>query len=132
LLSGACSANPIMIRANTPISLQRFHRLYSVFGGPYSAGASHHRRRGVARSHLETSFDISSGHMARTGAHPIAINKNNSAQNTPVIHASATSALWKVRSKPLHLRLRQPIKIAHHIPLKLGVVNHDNAITSIS
>jgi hypothetical protein len=42
VLSGACSANPIMIRANTPISLQRFQRLYNVFGGPYSAGASHH------------------------------------------------------------------------------------------
>lgn len=31
-----------VIRAKTPMSLQRFQRLYSVLGGPYSAGASHH------------------------------------------------------------------------------------------
>jgi hypothetical protein len=44
LLSGASAANPVMIRANTPISLHRFQRLYNVFGEPYSAGASHHRK----------------------------------------------------------------------------------------
>jgi hypothetical protein len=43
VLSGACSASPIKIWANMPISLQRFHLLYSVFGGPYSTGASHQR-----------------------------------------------------------------------------------------
>jgi hypothetical protein len=30
------------------------------------------------------------------------------------------------------LRLRQPIKIAHHIPLKLRAMNHDSATSSIS
>jgi hypothetical protein len=57
----------------------RFQRFKSVLGGRYSLVESHHRRRGVACSHLETSFDVSSGHMARTGAHPIAIDEDNGA-----------------------------------------------------
>lgn len=38
------SPRPIMIRAKTPLSLQRFQRLYRVLAGPYSLGASHHRK----------------------------------------------------------------------------------------
>ena len=39
-------ARPIMILANTPMSLQRFQRSYRIFCGQYAAGASHRRRRG--------------------------------------------------------------------------------------
>jgi hypothetical protein len=34
LLSGACSASPIKIRANTPMSLQRFNLCVLVFTKP--------------------------------------------------------------------------------------------------
>ena len=37
------AAGPIMIRANTPLSLQRFQRLQRVLAGPCSLGAPHHR-----------------------------------------------------------------------------------------
>jgi hypothetical protein len=30
------------------------------------------------------------------------------------------------------LRLTQPEQIAHDVPLKLGIVNHDNPTTAIS
>lgn len=43
VLSGACAASPVMIRANTRISLHLFRRLQSVFCGPCSRGASRHR-----------------------------------------------------------------------------------------
>jgi hypothetical protein len=108
-------ARPIMILANTPMSLQRFQRSYRVFGGQYAAGASHRRRRGLVRSHLKTSFDVLSGHVARTGAHTIAIEDDNFAQNASVINAGTALALRKVRSKPRHPRFAQPIKIAHDI-----------------
>jgi hypothetical protein len=69
LLSGACSASPIKIQPNTPMSLQRFQRLYSVFGGPYSAGASHHRK-------------------------PLRLIKNNTTQDTTIINTrTAADAL---------------------------------------
>lgn len=35
-------ASSMRMRAKTPLRLQRTHLLYSVFGGPYSAGASRH------------------------------------------------------------------------------------------
>ncbi|MFT4915445.1 MAG: hypothetical protein ACI9C3_001306 [Yoonia sp.] len=130
LLSGACSASRIMIRANTPISRQRFKRLYSVFGGPYATGALHQRRRGAARSCPETSTGRRIGPTARNVMHPIAIDENNPAQYTKVIHASTSSALWKVRPQLLHLRLSQPIQIAHDILQQLGIVNHGNATSS--
>lgn len=38
------AAHPVMIAANTPNRLHRFHRLQSVFGGPYSSGGSRHRK----------------------------------------------------------------------------------------
>jgi len=43
--------------------------------------------------------------------YPVAIDEYNAAQYTKVIHASTTSALWKVRPKPLHLRLSQQYKL---------------------
>lgn len=46
----------------------------------------------------------------------IAINENNATQNTPVIDAWLAMALRKVRSKPCHLLIVQPEKIAHHAP----------------
>jgi hypothetical protein len=64
--------------------------------------------------------------------HPVAIDENNPAQYTKVIHASTTSALWKVRPKLLHLRLSQPIQITHDILQQLGAVNHGNATSSTS
>ena len=41
--SAASEASPSIIRAKTPRSPHHFQRLYSVFAGPYSLGASHHR-----------------------------------------------------------------------------------------
>jgi hypothetical protein len=128
--SGACSDSPIMIQANTPISRQRFQRIHSVFGGPSATGASHQGRRGAARSCLETSTGRRIGPTARNVMHPVAIDGDNAAQCTKVIHASTTSALWKERPQPLHLRLSQPIQIAHDIPQQLGVVKHGNATSS--
>jgi len=43
------------------------------------------------------------------GLHPITIDENNAAQNTTVIYASTTTALWKVRPQTLHLRRRKPV-----------------------
>ncbi len=110
----------------------RFQRLYSVFGGPYSTGASHHRRRGSARSCLDTSTGRLIGPTARNVMYPIAIDEDNATQHTKIIHASTTSALWKVRPQPLYLRLSQPIQIAHDILQQLGIVNHGNATSSIT
>jgi hypothetical protein len=62
--------------------------------------------------------------------HPTAIDEDNTTQYTKVIHASTTSALWKVRPQPLHLRLSQPIQIAHDILQQLGIVKHGNATGS--
>ncbi len=42
-VEGDRAAKPAMIRANTPISLHRFQRLYKVLCGPYSLAAPHHR-----------------------------------------------------------------------------------------
>jgi hypothetical protein len=67
-----------------------------------------------------------------TPASPIAIDEDNATQYTKVIHTSTTSALWKVRPQPLHLRLSQPIQIAHNIPQQLGVLNYSNVTSSIS
>jgi hypothetical protein len=43
-------------------------------------------------------------------------NENNPTKSAAIIYASTTSALWKERPKPIHLRVTQPIKIAHSIP----------------
>jgi hypothetical protein len=43
--------------------------------------------------------------------YPIAIDEYNTTQYTTVIHASTTSALWKLRPQPLHLRLSQQYKL---------------------
>jgi hypothetical protein len=129
ILSGACSDCPIIIRANTPMSLQRFQRLYKVFGRPYSAGASHLCRRGSARSCLKTSIGRLIGPTARNVMHPIAINEYNPTQNAAIIHTCTASALWKVGPKPIHLRFTQAIKIAHSIP-QFGTLNHAAIIAS--
>jgi hypothetical protein len=62
--------------------------------------------------------------------YPIAIDEYNTTQYTKVIHASTTSALWKLRPQPLHLRLSQPIQIAHDILQQLGNMSHGNATSS--
>jgi hypothetical protein len=62
--------------------------------------------------------------------HPVAVDGDNAAQYTKVIHESTSSALWKVRPKLLHLRLSQPIQIPHDILQQLGIVNHGNATSS--
>jgi hypothetical protein len=64
--------------------------------------------------------------------HPIAIDENNAAQYTKVIHASMTSALWEIWPQLLHLRLSQPIQIAHDIFQQLGIVKQGNVTSSIS
>jgi hypothetical protein len=78
--------------------------------------------------------ETSTGRFIRPTAqnvmHPTAIDEDNTTQYTKVIHASTTSALWKIRPKPLHLRLSQPIQIAHDILQQLGIVNHGNATSS--
>jgi hypothetical protein len=43
------AARPARIRAKTPVSLQRFQRLHSVLAGPYSLGASHHRKSSASQ-----------------------------------------------------------------------------------
>ena len=37
------------------------------------------------------------------------------------IHTGATSVLWKIRTKPLHLRIAQPIKITRDVPQTLAL-----------
>jgi hypothetical protein len=108
----------------------RFHRLHSVFGGPHSTGAPYQRRRGSACSCLDTSTGRLIGPTARNVMYPIAIDEYNATQYTKVIHASTTSALWKLRPQPLHLRLSQPIQIARDILQQLGIMNHGNATSS--
>ncbi len=80
-----------MIRANTPLSLHRFQRLYNVLGGPYSAGASLQRK-------------------------PLRLIKIIPLNTRPVVYPRLTSALGEVRFKLSHLFLTQPIQIAHHTP----------------
>ena len=46
----------------------------------------------------------------------IAIDEYYSTQNEPVIHARLAMALWKERSKPRHLFVHQPVKIARNAP----------------
>jgi actin-like ATPase involved in cell morphogenesis len=53
-------------------------------------------------------------------------------RNPSVINARPTSALWKEGPETRHLRLTQPEQIAHDVPLKLGIVNHDRSTTAIS
>lgn len=48
-----------------------------------------------------------------TPAQEITVNGYNTAQDAPVINARNTPALREIGPKPLHLRLTQPIKIAH-------------------
>jgi len=76
-------ASHSIILAKTPMSPHRFHRLYSVFGGPYSRGASHHLK-------------------------PLAIDEDYAAQNPPLIDARISMALRKERFQTLHLIARQP------------------------
>jgi hypothetical protein len=64
--------------------------------------------------------------------HPVAIDEDNAVQYTKVIHASMTSALWEIRPQLLHLRLSQPIQIAHDILQQLGIVKHGKAIRVIA
>lgn len=43
----------------------------------------------------------------------IAIDKNDPAQNTAVINPTLAVALGKIRRKPRHMLICQPIKVAH-------------------
>jgi hypothetical protein len=141
-LSEACSASPIMIRANATISLPLTGNTcaacvrggassdYTESSGPYSTGASHQRRRGSACSCLDMSTGRLIGPTARNVMYPIAIDEYNATQYTKVIHASTTSALWKLRPQPL--RLSQPTQIARDILQQLGTMNHGNATSSTS
>ncbi len=144
LLSGACSAGPIMIRANTPISLPLTGNTcaacvrggassdYTVSSAALLDRCITPRRRGSARSCLDTSTGRLIGPTARNVSYPIAIDEYNATQYPKVIHASTTSALWKLRPQPLHLRLSQPIQIARDILQQLGIMNHGNATSSTS
>jgi|TARA_R110002126_G_scaffold151146_1_gene297973 hypothetical protein len=54
--------------------------------------------------------------MARTGAHPIAIDEDNTTEHAPVINAGHSTALWKIQPEPRHLSFAQPVKIAQKTP----------------
>jgi hypothetical protein len=54
--------------------------------------------------------------MARTGAHPIAIDEDNTTEHASIINAWHTMALRKIRPEPRHLIFAQPVKIAHNHP----------------
>ena len=60
----------------------------------------------------------------------IAIDEDNTAQDTPVIDPWHTMALRKKRPKPGHLCVRQPEKIAHRHPRQFGSLNHAAEATS--
>ncbi|MPL96458.1 hypothetical protein SDC9_42639 [bioreactor metagenome] len=48
-----------------------------------------------------------------TPAQPIAIDENYAAEDTAIIDAGLAMALGEERLQPLHLRVGQPVKIAH-------------------
>jgi hypothetical protein len=57
-------------------------------------------------------------------AQAVAIDKDNAAQDTPVIDARPAMALRQIRPQPLHLSLAQPIQTAHQASLRSESVNH--------
>lgn len=48
-----------------------------------------------------------------TPARPVAVDENDPAQHPPVIHPWPAVALRKIRPKPRHLLVRQPVQVAH-------------------
>jgi hypothetical protein len=59
-----------------------------------------------------------------TPSQPIAIDENYAAQDPQIINSWLPMALWKERSKSLHLLVGQPEKVAHDHPHPFGSLNH--------
>src|SRR5690606_21158661 len=59
-----------------------------------------------------------------TPSQPVAIDEDYAAQNPSIIDPRLAMALRKERLQPLHLRVGQPEKVAHHHPRQFGSLNH--------
>lgn len=98
LSSPPSETNISIIRAKMPMSPHRFHLAQCVLGGPYSRGASHHLKPLLLMK-------------------IIPLGTRRAAMRLALAHREEVL-------QPLHLRFRQPVKIAHHHPLHFGVLNH--------
>lgn len=78
-----------MIRVNTPIRLQRLHRLQRILGGCRSPRASHRHT-------------------------PLAIDEDHTGPDTQIIDAWTASALGEAVRAPHHLRIGHPEQVPHH------------------
>lgn len=78
-----------MIRVNTPIRLQRLHRLQRILGGCRSPRASHRHN-------------------------PLAIDEDHTAKDTQIIDAWTAISLEEDVRAPHHLRIRDPEQVRHH------------------
>lgn len=55
---------------------------------------------------------------------PVAVDEDYPAQHSPVIDPRLPVAFGEERLQPLHLRVRQPEKVAHPHPRQFGSLNH--------
>lgn len=64
--------------------------------------------------------------LPRSVASPqaIAINEDYPAQYPPMVDSRLAMAVSEEGPQPLHLLVRQPEKMAHHHPRKIGSLNH--------